>query len=189
MADLKISQLSELVAFPATDDEFEIRDVSEAPAAENKRLTRGSLFNVPAARVYNSTTISHATSGTAQTLTFDSERFDTDSIHSTSSNTSRLTCNTAGVYLISGCVQFAFHATGRRQLAIALNGPTLIALRTQPAVTTDSGVTVVTIQTVYKLAATDYVELVANQTSGAALNMSAAGNYSPEFTMAYMGTG
>lgn len=38
MADQKISQLTELTTFPALDDESEIRDVSEAPAAENKRI-------------------------------------------------------------------------------------------------------------------------------------------------------
>ena len=51
------------------------------------------------ARVHNSANISVSDS-TWTSMTFDSERYDTDSIHSTASNTSRLTCVTAGKYLI-----------------------------------------------------------------------------------------
>jgi len=39
-------------------------------------------------------------SGSNQTLTWDTETFDTDSMHSTVTNTSRITFNTAGIYLV-----------------------------------------------------------------------------------------
>jgi hypothetical protein len=132
------------------------------------------------ARVYNSASISVANS-TATALTFDSERDDSDTIHDTGSNTGRLTCKTAGIYLIYGTVRFAANATGFRELSIRLNGSTFVAQNLVPA--PSSGACDVAIAAAYTLALTDYVELVATQTSGGALNVIAAGNYSPEFGM------
>ena len=43
MADTKLSALTELAATPANDDEVYIRDVSEAAAAESKRITIANL--------------------------------------------------------------------------------------------------------------------------------------------------
>jgi hypothetical protein len=43
MADTKLSALTELAAAPASDDELYIRDVSEAAAAESKRITIANL--------------------------------------------------------------------------------------------------------------------------------------------------
>lgn len=139
-------------------------------------------FRFVGARVYNSANISIASGGSGAALTFDSERFDTDSIHSTSSNTSRLTANTAGKYQIGGSLFFANNTTGARGLQIVLNGGTAIAiLRTPTVVGTD--VSALQINTAYDLAAGDYVELVAYQTSSGSLNVTASGNQSPEFWM------
>lgn len=135
------------------------------------------------ARVYNSATISHATSGANQAVTFNSERYDDADYHSTVSNTSRLTAPAPGRYLIGGCVTFAANVTGVRYLQIRLNGATFIAIQGGLALT--GGLTsILTVETIYELAAGDYAELVAYQDSGAALNMTAAGNYSPEFWIA-----
>lgn len=43
MVDKKLSELTELTATPATDDEFYIRDVSEVAALESKRITVATL--------------------------------------------------------------------------------------------------------------------------------------------------
>ena len=43
MSDRKLSELTELVATPANDDEVYIRDVSEAAADESKRITTANL--------------------------------------------------------------------------------------------------------------------------------------------------
>lgn len=43
-------------------------------------------------------------------LTFDSERWDTDGMHSTSTNTGRLTCVTSGLYLVFANVQWVASA-------------------------------------------------------------------------------
>lgn len=153
-----------------------------AGAAPGELKMSGSIKESTAigARVYRSTDQT-LTTATLTPIAFDSERFDTDSIHDNSTNNSRLTCKTAGVYVISGTVRFATNATGNRRLLIRLNGTTYIAEHTQAAV---SGLqTTITIATVYLLAANDYVELVALQSSGGDLAVSASGNLSPEFSM------
>lgn len=132
------------------------------------------------ARVYNSSNIT-LTTGVNIALTLDSERFDNDNIHSTSSNTSRLTCQTAGVYLITGTARFEANATGIRFVGIRLNGSTFIAASRQGAVS--GAVTNMSVSTIYALSVSDYVELVVSQTSGSNLNIVANGNDSPEFAM------
>ncbi len=137
----------------------------------------------PYARVYNSAAIS-LTTATSTALTFNSERNDTDSIHDTTTNTNRLTCNTAGRYVIAGTVEFGGNATGLRLIIIRINGTTEIARQFLAA---NAGTQSMSVSTLYTLAVTDYVELVAYQSSGGALNVNAAANYSPEFSMAKVG--
>jgi hypothetical protein len=138
------------------------------------------------ARVYNSTAISVAT-GTIQALTFNSERWDTESIHNTSTNTSRLTCQTAGKYVISGTIEYASHAdNGVRDVYIRLNGATLIGV-SRHIMNNIANTGEVSVSTIYDLAVNDYVELCAFQNTGAAVNVTAAGNYSPEFSMVRIG--
>lgn len=138
------------------------------------------------ARVYNNAAIS--LSGVSATvLTFNSERYDTANYHSTSSDTGRLTAPSAGKYLITAQVIFDFNATGSRNLGLRLNGSTFLVFETTQAVTADSAGTGMSIATVYQLAAGDYVEVLANQGSGGALNILAAGSYTPEFTMTRLG--
>ena len=71
------------------------------------------------ARVYNNANISIPDS-TVTALTFNSERWDTDSIHSTVSNTSRLTAQTASKYDIKGNIKWASNSTGTRLIIINL---------------------------------------------------------------------
>lgn len=46
MADQKLSALTELAVAPAVDDELYIRDVSETPALESKRITTANLLSL-----------------------------------------------------------------------------------------------------------------------------------------------
>jgi len=140
---------------------------------------------IPAARVYHSVAQSIA-NNTLTALAFDSERFDTDSIHDVTTNNTRLTCNTAGKYFISGNISFAGNDTGYRYVNITLNGTTKIAIKQCVAVAGGYS-TIVTIGTVYELAANDYVELCVLQNSGGALDIEFIGNYSPEFMMVKVG--
>lgn len=124
----------------------------------------------PRANVYNNAnqSISNATS---TALTFNSERFDPAGMHSTVSNTSRLTipASEGGHYMVGCTFQFASNATGYRQGALLVNGSTVVAIFNTPAV---SGVqTRISLCTLYPLAAGDYVEVQVYQTSGGALNV------------------
>lgn len=143
-------------------------------------ITTGTTIKTPMARAYNSA-VQAIANNSVTTITFDSERWDTDAIHSTSVNTSRLTCKTAGVYTIGAHIGFAANSTGIRNVYIYLNGTTYIAINIAPAVNGDASIYSVT--TDYELAVNDYVEAQVLQTSGGSLNTVAAVAYSPEFWM------
>lgn len=137
------------------------------------------LSSPPRVRVYNSANIS-IPNGTLTALTFNSERFDSDTMHSTAANTGRITFTTAGGYDVGCGVAFAANATGQRDCSIRLNGTTPIAYDARAAApaTVD---TVFCISTFYEFAAGDFIEVYVFQNSGAALNVRASGNISPEF--------
>lgn len=143
----------------------------------------------PACRAYNSANISHASSGVEQVVTCNSERFDNATIHSTSSNTSRLTVpsGAGGKYIFGGGLAWASSASGTyRQSIIKLNAATYIGIQTlAPSASHFSSAT---IAGVYALAAADYIELWGNQDSGGALNMTVNANYSPEVWMFWFRT-
>jgi len=131
------------------------------------------------ARVYSSTgtIISH---NTTTTIAFDSERYDTNGIHSGSS--SQLYCNTAGKYIIHGQVEFADNQTGVRNLYIQLNRTTYLNIinnTPSPA----SFPTRMEIATITDLDVGDYVELRAFQNSGGDLSLVANDQWSIEFSM------
>lgn len=136
-----------------------------------------NLIVPPACRIYNSANLSIATA-TFTTLTFDSERYDTDTMHSTSSNTGRITFGTAGIYSIGCLVYWALNTTGIRTLRCMLNGSTALGYVEWTAGAGTGGGMNLAMD--YAFAANDYIEFSVYQTSGGNLNVSAGGNYSPE---------
>src|SRR3990167_9330990 len=76
------------------------------------------LYGAPACRVYHNAAQA-ITTGTQPDLAFNSERFDNDTMHSTSSNTGRITSTTAGRYLACVNIEFEANATGFRASYIA----------------------------------------------------------------------
>jgi hypothetical protein len=137
-----------------------------------------SLADPPRVRVYNSANIATATA-TPLALTFNSERFDTDTMHSTAVNTSRITFTTGGYYMIGAGIEFASNATGYRSVTLRISGATEIACEVRPAVS--GAVTRVSISTLWGVAAGAYVECIVDQNSGGALNVNATASHSPEF--------
>lgn len=137
------------------------------------------LANPPSCRVYNNAAFS-VPDATDTPVTFNSERRDTDTNHSTVTNTSRITFTTAGLYLVGGHGIYAANATGTRKLFIRLGGTTPLA--TSEANNSGGSNTVaLTVSTLYAFTAGQYVELVGFQNSGGALNLTAVSNSSPEF--------
>lgn len=130
------------------------------------------------ARVFNSINES-INSASFTTLTFDSERFDTDAIHNTSVNTSRLTIQTAGKYLVGANVGFSANATGVRYASIKKNGTTNLVTTSFPGFVGDTNW--LNPQTVVDLAVGDYIEVEVYQNSGAPLDVVQSDNRSPEF--------
>lgn len=145
------------------------------------------LHSPPACRVYHNADQS-VPNATDTPLAFNQERCDTDGMHNTITNSSRITFNTAGVYVVTGHVRYAPNATGVRQAIIRKNGSTLIAVSQFATPFTRAG-TNVFVSTIYKFAEDDYVELVCNQSSGGNLNVTASAEYSPEFAVAWVGAG
>jgi hypothetical protein len=184
MADTKITGLTELTAVDPADVLVIVDDAGGTPVTKKATVENVQADWHVGARVYNSANISLA-HGAEVVLTFDSERYDTDTIHSTSTNTERLTCQTAGVYLIIASVQIQGNAGGAaRQVMIRLNGTTNLCNTRQVFNAADSNLSV---STIYELSATDYVTVVCYQDSGGALNAEAAGNIAPEFMMQRIG--
>jgi protein involved in polysaccharide export with SLBB domain len=145
----------------------------------------------PAVRCYNNANISIANS-TVTTLTFNTNRFDQGTSvpqHSTATNTSRLTCQQAGVYIITGNVQFDNNSTGGREAWIILNGTTSLARKVVLATSGLSAPQDLSLTTEYYLSVGDYVEFQVWQNSGGALNIQLAANESPEFMMARVDSG
>lgn len=142
---------------------------------------------VPTCRVYHSLDQSIAT-GVTTVLSFNSERYDTDSMHSTVTNTSRITFTTAGVYVVTGGIEWDTNSDGRRAISIRLNGTDLLVRHVSlPAGTSACSQAT---STIYKFAAGDYVELLALHTvSGSSLSVLASGQYSPEFAAARVAAG
>lgn len=137
-----------------------------------------------ACRVYNSIALP-IPNAAVTALTFDSERFDTHDAHSTALNPGRLTCQIPGIYHIGLALAWDPDVNGRRFAAIRLNGTTEIA--DVECEQEAAGRWMAAFGTDYQLAVGDYVEAIVYQSSGGPLNIQAALNYSPEFSMVLVG--
>lgn len=118
-------------------------------------------------------------------LAFNSERWDTDTMHDTSTNNERLTCKTAGKYIIVGSITFAGNAAGNRTVAIFQNNATYKAVDTRANLGSDAVQLVVVAK--LNLAVNDYVTLRVVHSSTVNINVNYAGDYSPEFSMQRIG--
>ncbi|MGH7747998.1 MAG: hypothetical protein ACREQ5_25040, partial [Candidatus Dormibacteria bacterium] len=151
-------------------------------------ITPPKMGQAYAARVYSSANQSTANS-TDTVLAFDSSTFDTNTFHSNSTNNSRMTIRLAGLYSIEAQVSFASNSTGVRYVVFAKNGTNNLAYIASPAVSGDR--TTVHVYTLASLAVNDYIEVVANQSSGGALNVEGAASdayYETHFQIVFLGT-
>jgi hypothetical protein len=151
----------------------------------NWSIVASSSVAAIAARVVHSANQSIASGSSGAALAFDTEYYDTDTIHDTATNNTRLTCKTAGKYSIIGMAVWDINATGTRQLHIRLNGSTLIGSFSLPGVSSQN--VYMLVATDYDLAVNDYLELIAVQDSGVSLNVLISGAHSPTFMMARLG--
>ena len=136
------------------------------------------------ARVYNST-VQTLPDNTETLLTYDTERWDNGGLHSTVTNTGRLTALKAGKYLIASDTYFAGNATGRREILLYHSAAGNIGGTTIPAPGTRWPN--ISVSTIYHLAVNDYVYVTANQDSGGNLDIGGVPGDGPEFSMQWLG--
>lgn len=142
-----------------------------APATWGDTIRDDLVFlnDVPTCSAFNNTTQTLNT-GVTTVMTANSERWDNDAMHSTVTNTSRITIQTEGRYSVASTVKFDAHATGVRGVDFLVNGTTAYEAAGSTAV--GAGVAeVLTSQRYIDLNASDYVETRAVQTSGTNLGV------------------
>ena len=132
------------------------------------------LLSPPRLKAYQGTTATTAgTSGTAALILWDTESWDTDSMHSTSTNTSRLVVTTTGLYDVKVSVFWAANATGFRDVELRKNSAGAVGSGTgvgkwrATATPTLGGGVFGTVEV--SLTAGDYLECFGLQTSGGSL--------------------
>jgi hypothetical protein len=158
-------------------------DSAEATGMKWAAAAGGATF--AGASVYKSAnqSISNATN---TLLTFNSENFDTNTYHDTSTNTSRITIPSgkAGYYNLQAVVAFAAGSVGLRQIVFYKNGAVL-NYGVQSAATTASE-NISNASYLVSLAVSDYVEVYVYQTSGGALNVLGGADFTT-FSATYLG--
>lgn len=146
-----IQDLAEAVDAQLTDLDTLI--ATEAPQCVVVRTTNGSVAN-----------------NVEDSVLFVTELYDPQAMHSTVSNTSRITipAGEGGMYMISGSLHYAANSTGIRRAKIRKNGGNDLAVvqDSNPNASNDSRLNPATIA---RLSGGDYLELVGFQTSGSAL--------------------
>lgn len=141
----------------------------------------GSAYS--GASLYQSSDI-NISNTTSTTLTWDSEQWDTDSYHSTSSNTSRITIPSgkAGKFKFNIQIRYPGNSTGRRIIYLYKNGSELWSSENTPG----SQNMVLAINTQADAAVGDYFEVKTYQSSGGTLAVTEGSTYS-FFQVSYLG--
>lgn len=139
---------------------------------------------LPAVRTTNST---NETVNPAKVLTFDTNDHDNAGMHSTTTNTARLTAPVSGIYEVTGDVDWAASSGGPdRQLFILKNASETEVASDEIPTNSSSADTVQEITTQVNLNAGDYVVLDATTAAGP-LTINADSDYSPMFAMHWVG--
>jgi hypothetical protein len=159
---------ADLATVQATDP----GDPLSAAWCDQVRDNHEFFIDPPACSTFHTAAVSVPTS-TFTVFNANSETFDNDSMHSTVSSTSRLTCQTPGRYLCFARHNWSANANGSRAMQYRINGvnpgSTAQQLMTVPAATAGVNTQVSSMWTLV-LAAGDYVEIAGWQNTGGALN-------------------
>jgi hypothetical protein len=121
-------------------------------------------------------------------ITFNNEIFDTDTMHDTLVNPSRITFKTAGIYLVifqgMWMSSIATDPTAKRLFYIKINGTSNIGVTGLAGI--DESM-MYSVQTIQKFNVNDYVEALVSQNTGLDLNMLAYASYAPIFSAVWLG--
>jgi hypothetical protein len=122
-------------------------------------------------------------------VNYTSESFDTDTFHDNSTNNTRFTVPTGkgGKYLVNALVRYATNSGGRRIVGLRKNGSTYIANTQEMGATGVASCEPSLLMTsINELAAGDYIEIMAYQSSGGFLNI-AGGQDQSTLAIQYLG--
>lgn len=115
---------------------------------------------------------------TEKILNWDTEEYDPDGLHSTSTNTSRINIDTSGTYCVTGVLAFAANSSGYRISGVKINGSTYKGEhRESPIASSGISTTIGLPGKTFLLAAGDYLEIYAQQDSGSNLNILVSPSY------------
>lgn len=147
------------------------------------------LMNPPECQVRRGT-VQSIPNSTVTAIAFDTEDIDNDGMHSTVSSTTRLTIATTGRYQISGVIPYDVGAVGGRECRIVRNGSSVAinGARTLDDAPSSGSISVVVPAIQVSLTAGDFLELMAFQSQGAALNTIAVNGIYPILRARWIGT-
>lgn len=186
MADTKTSALTALTAFTGDETFYVVEDDDGTPVS--RRMTIEDLAAGLAARSELSGTYAPRFMGakgvrsTAQTIPDNTDtavafngtdEYDSDSIHDPASNNTRFTVPTGGAGKWRGVfhANYAFHASGVRNIFFRKNGTTRLAEESRPPMASPF-LTPVNLSDEWLLADGDYIEVVTYQNRGGTLDLS-----------------
>jgi hypothetical protein len=144
------------------------------------------LLNPPGCQVRR-TTAQSIPNNTVTAISFDTEDFDSDTMHDPASNPTRLTCQTPGRYLAVGSIPYDTGTTGNREARLAKNGSDISGGRALIAAPGGAALLIVTPVIEVSLVAGDFLELRALQTNGGALTTTAVNSVFPMFRARWVG--
>lgn len=155
--------------------------------AQVKALT-DFVTGAPSAQLYASTAQSVPDGTGATILALDSEVWDSDGGHSTTTNTSRYTVQVAGKYLVLGTMTFGNNTSGIRGVGINVNGNSVRGSTVQSTTLPTANTWVGQANTVIQCAVGDYIEMYCFQTSGAALSTNPSTKFGPALVVLWVST-
>lgn len=144
------------------------------------------IRNPDRCQIFHNTTQS-IPNDTGTVVAFNSENWDTNTMHDTATLNTRVLVKTAGIYIAEARASFAANATGDRSLIIRKNGNEYLGGEEKKA-TSASFETGLKAKVHEWLMADEYLEVIAKQDSGGALNLvgySGTNKYSPVFTVLF----
>jgi hypothetical protein len=159
------------------------------PIRGNVTTGMDRIWNVPRVSVYSTAAQNVGTSGVAFMHVFDTVEYDTEGMWGRGGSTTRITCITTGIYLVTASITWAANATGYRICALLKNGTVQYAGSLIPVSSGTFG-TWQTIAWPITMNAGDYVENLIQQASGGALltDAGSANNRYSAFTATFLST-
>lgn len=138
-------------------------------------LSVSAFLLAPPIAELRQTVVQSIPNNSATAVLFDTEDVDSAGGHSTSVNTSRYTAVYAGWYEIGGAVVITGNATGTRAGQVNVNGAAVNGMNTYALGSVSIPASLVMRTRKLFLNVGDYVEMLAYQTSGGALNTDVTG--------------